>query len=170
MKIKKVRKIAAEILGVGESKIHIDPNNIEKVKEAMTREDVENLINEKIITKIKMPFQSRARARELARKKKIGRRKNKGSRKGTGQTRAGKKKRWISIVRSQRKILKKLAEEAKEKGIYSKVYKMIKGGFFKGKKQLEKYIREYSREIEEVKENQKESKTKGDDNNKKKIK
>ncbi|HDD33891.1 MAG TPA: 50S ribosomal protein L19e, partial [Thermofilaceae archaeon] len=39
-----VRRLAAEILGVGESRVWIDPEKLERVETAVTREDVRRLI------------------------------------------------------------------------------------------------------------------------------
>ena len=38
------KRLAAEILGVGESRIWIDPNRIEDVADAITREEIRGLI------------------------------------------------------------------------------------------------------------------------------
>ena len=65
-------------------------------------------------------------------------------RKGTKKTRVEKKKNWIKRVRSQRKTLKELREKnpkAVEAVGYGKVYRMIKGNYFKGKKYVEAYVK-----------------------------
>ncbi len=145
MKIPKAKKIAAEILNVGLSRIYIDPNNLSRVKEAMTKEDIRALIKERIIRKKKLAEQSRARARKLAEKKKKGRKKGEGKRKGKYSARNKPKKAWMMNVRAQRKLLKKLKEENPklfEKVSYRDIYRKIKGGFFRGKKHLENYIKE----------------------------
>jgi len=48
------RRLAAEILGVGESRIWIDPNPeyTEDIEQALTRRDVESLIKRGIILNI----------------------------------------------------------------------------------------------------------------------
>ena len=40
MTLRTVRRLAADILGVGENRIWIDPENLDRIAEAMTREEV----------------------------------------------------------------------------------------------------------------------------------
>jgi large subunit ribosomal protein L19e len=141
MNYRKAKRLAAKILKVGESKVWIDPEAGERIKEAMTNEDVRGLIAEKIITKNNVPEQSRARARKLKEKKKKGRKRGKGKRTGTKKARKEGKRFWIKNVRAQRAALKEL----KKKGVklkYSprKIYMMISGNFFKGKKHLQSVV------------------------------
>ena len=49
MKLTQIKRIASQILKTGETKIWINPNKTSQAKEAMTKEDVRNLIKEKII-------------------------------------------------------------------------------------------------------------------------
>jgi len=141
----KVRGIAAEALNVGKNRVWIDPEEKEKVLEAMTRQDVRELIEQRVIKKKKENFQSRARARILEKKKKRGRKKGAGKRKGRKRVRMEKKKSWIKNVRALRKKLKELKKEKPkevEKIGYRKLYRMIKGNYFRGKKYLEAFVKE----------------------------
>ena len=82
---------------------------------------------------------NRGRTRLLKAKKKRGRKRGGGTRTGTKKARAGGKKQWIKNVRSQRRMLRQLRKEtpaAVEKQGYRKLYKRIKGNFFKGKNYL----------------------------------
>lgn len=143
MELKKAKELAAKILKTGVTKIYIDPSQSIKVKEAMTKDDIRGLIAERIVRKRQDNYQSRAKAGILREKKQKGRRRGSGKRKGTKKARSEKKKTWINKVRAQRKTLKELKtknpEAVKEAG-YSKVYKKIKGNYFKGKKYLVEYI------------------------------
>lgn len=143
MKLEKAKDLAAQILKVGITKIYIDPNQTNKVKEAMTKDDIRSLIAERVIKKRQINQQSKARSKILKEKKQKGRKKGKGKRKGTKKARTEKKKSWISRVRAQRRTLKELKktnpEQVKEKG-YSNIYKKIKGNYFKGKNYLKKFI------------------------------
>ncbi|RLG69672.1 MAG: 50S ribosomal protein L19e [Candidatus Iainarchaeum archaeon] len=144
MKIPKAREIAAQLLCVGKTRIYIDPTQLGRVKEAMTKEDIRALIKERVIKKRKDAEQSRARARKLREKKKKGRKKGEGKRKGKYSARNNPKENWMRNVRAQRKLLKKLKEENPElfkKVSYRDIYRKIKGGFFRGKKHLESYIK-----------------------------
>ncbi len=139
MREERVRKIAAELLNCGNDRVWFDPEQQEKVKSAMTKEDIRALIKEKVIKKRKQNFQSRGRARILREKRKKGRKRGKGKRKGTKKARSEKKESWMKNVRSQRKLLKQMKKEkpkAVEKLGYRRLYRMVKGGYFKGKKYL----------------------------------
>lgn len=145
MKVEKVKTIAAELLNTGKTKIWIDPKSIEEVKEALTREDVKELIKKGIVKKRKENEQSRARARKLLEKKKKGRRKGPGKRKGKRTARAKKKKQHIANVRAQRSLLRKIKKEnpklLEKVGGYRQLYRKIKGGFFRGKRQIEALLK-----------------------------
>ncbi|MCD6247775.1 MAG: 50S ribosomal protein L19e [Candidatus Diapherotrites archaeon] len=143
MKAEKVKEIAAGLLKVGKNKIWIDPEEAESVKEAITKDDVRELIKNGIIKKRKENEQSRGRARKIEKQKKKGRRKGHGSRRGTAKARTDRKADWINKVRAQRALLKELREKHPDKVKklgYSKLYRMIKGGFFRSKAQLERFV------------------------------
>ena len=140
MKLDKVRRLAVEVLGVGKQRIWIDPEQRDRAKEAMTKDDVRALIKEGVIKKRPEEGQSRSRARTLALKKRKGRKRGKGKKTGTKKARSKIKKRRMESVRAQRRKLKELRQknpEAVEKIGYRVLYRKIKGGFFKGKKQVE---------------------------------
>ena len=40
MKLRKIRKLGAELLGVGETRIWIDPDKIEEIRKCITKDDV----------------------------------------------------------------------------------------------------------------------------------
>jgi len=137
MNDKRVRRVAARILKVGESKVWISPRSASKLKEAMTKEDVRSLIKERIIKKRRDALQSRGRARILIAKKARGRRRGKGKRTGTKNARKGGKRNWMSNVRAQRRVLAEMnAKGVKFKKPMRQIYLMIKGNYFKGKKYL----------------------------------
>lgn len=145
MKAEKAKEIASKLLKVGKNKIWINPEEAESIKEAITKDDIRELIKNGVIKKRKENEQSRGRARKIERQKKKGRRKGYGSRKGTAKARTDRKKEWISRVRAQRVLLKELKKKHPDKVKkfgYSKLYRMIKGGFFKSKAQLERFVME----------------------------
>ncbi len=145
MNAQKAKEISARILNVGKSRVWIDPEEIERVKEAITKEDVRVLVGEGVIKKSRREAQSRGRARKLGGKKKKGRKKGEGKRRGSHKTRSKRKKAWISSVRAQRRTLTELREsnpKEVEKIGYGKLYRMVKGGYFKGKKYVERKVKE----------------------------
>jgi large subunit ribosomal protein L19e len=137
MEGKRAKQLAAEIMKVGVSKVKIEDG--ERVDQAITRDDVRKLINEGSIARRKIPGASKGRARILSKKKVLGRKAGAGKRKGAKKARTKKKETWMKKVRAQRKLLKEHKEKLK-KSDYRKTYKMVKGGYFRSKKQLSTYI------------------------------
>lgn len=139
MTVKLVKRLAANILKIGKSRIWIDPEQIDRVAEAVTRKDVEGLISEGIVREKAKKGVSRSRARLLKLKRKKGLRKGSGSRKGS---RKGIKNReYVLKVRAMRRFLRMLRNRKiisiKD---YRVLYRMVKGGFFKSKSQIKTYI------------------------------
>lgn len=143
MNERKARRMAAQILKSGETKIWISPEEKARIKEALTKEDVRLLIKDRIIRKRKDMQQSKGRARMLKAKKRKGRKRGKGKRTGLKSSREGKKAKWIKNVRAQRNMLRELMKEGKKFGKpHREIYLMIKGGHFKGKKYLLSMVEE----------------------------
>lgn len=142
MELYKVRRLAASILKVGETKVWFNPAESGKIAECMTKEDVRALIADGLIKKKRLIGASRGRAKALHVKKGKGRRRGYGKRGGTKKARMQSKSTWIRNVRAQRKMLAELKKSGvKMEKPYSKVYKMVKGNYFRGKKYLEAYVR-----------------------------
>jgi large subunit ribosomal protein L19e len=138
-----VRRIAAELLGVGESRVRIDPKNSNKAEEALTRDDVRSLISQGVIYALRKRGVSRARGKEKQRKMRAGRRRGVGSRKGKRYSSISRKRRWITHVRAQRALLRELVLEKKmQKKAYRRIYRMIKGGAFKSKASLLSHLKD----------------------------
>ena len=137
------KRLAAEILGVGESRIWIDPEAYDRVEAAITREDVRKLIKDGIIRVKPEHSNSRARWRIRHEKRKKGQRRGHGHRKGGKYAKVSRKEQWMMRVRALRKLLKQYRERnvitPKE---YRRLYRLIKGGVFKSKAQLKNYIKE----------------------------
>ncbi len=136
-----VRRLAADILGVGESRVKILPEALEKLEEVSTRADVRRLIKEGLIIAEPAKGNSRGRWRLRHEKKKKGRRRGYGSRKGPKSAREDPKRAWINRIRTLRRYLKYL----KDNGIidaktWRKLYKMAKGGYFRDLSHLKQYL------------------------------
>ena len=137
MNLKKQKEIAARKLNVGKSRIHLNPDNAEEIKEAITGEDIRRLKDEKIITIKKLRGQSRAKARNREEQKKKGRQKGHGKRKGTQNARLSDKKKWINKIRALRKELKDMINNKKvTKREYRQLYIYAKSGMFRSKKHM----------------------------------
>lgn len=131
------RRMAAEILKCGENRIWIDPNSIEEVSEAVTREDIRYLIKRGIIQKKPIKGQSRSRANYIKQQKEKGRRKGQGSRKGAKYARYPRKLRWMKTIRAIRRTLRELRDSGKiDTKTYRKLYRMAKGGAFRSKSHM----------------------------------
>ena len=50
-KLKTQRRIASDVLNVGESRVWLDPSKFKDIKEAITRADIEGLISKGMIKK-----------------------------------------------------------------------------------------------------------------------
>jgi len=141
MSVKTVRRIAARLLGAGESRIKISPAGLKKAEEALTADDVRALIKEGVIWAERVKGVSRIRAKIRHAAKKKGRRSGSGSRKGTKYARMPKKELWKAKTRLQRKVLKELRDSNRLKeGVYRKAYMMIKGNAWRSKSAMLAYF------------------------------
>ncbi|RLI28454.1 50S ribosomal protein L19e [Candidatus Bathyarchaeota archaeon] len=142
MSLKNQRRLAAEILKVGENRVWIDPERIEDVQMAITREEIKKLIHEGAIKKLKEKGVSRARARVIREKKKKGLRRGPGSRSGAMHARISKKEAWMKKIRALRRRLRELKEKKIiTVSVYRKVYKMAGSGSFKSIAEMERYLK-----------------------------
>lgn len=127
------RRLAAEIKGVGESKIRIPPEYVDEVRDALTRDDVRKLIRDDKIIVLQPKGNSRGRVKERRRnRKRKGEGRRTGSRKGKKGARADRKEMWVSRIRKIRRYLKWLRDNGKlDKRSYRTLYLKAKGGTFK---------------------------------------
>ncbi|HOW29221.1 MAG TPA: 50S ribosomal protein L19e [archaeon] len=144
MKLNKLKDISGTLLKKSKHKLVVDKkaydDNKEFVDKAITKQDVREIISKGVIKKKADTGQSRGRARVLLEKKKLKRKRGQGKRKGTPQARQ-KRNTYNERVRGLRKRLRELRKEDKlNDKVYSKIYLMIKGNYFRGKKHLEEYI------------------------------
>jgi len=127
------KKIASKILKCGVNRIWIDPAN-DKVKTAITRNDIRRFIKEGIIKKL--PEKKKAKIEEKRQQKR-------GSIKGSIGAREAKKTKWLKVVRPQRKLLKELKSKNKLSfHSYRAVYKLVKGNYFRSKVHLMTYLKD----------------------------
>ena len=141
MNPKRVKEVAAGLLNVGTSKVWLSPLEMQKISEALTKEDVRGLMAQGLVRKRKDKGQSRARARALREKKRAGRKRGHGKRAGTRKARMKPKERWANQMRTQRAKLRALRKEGKLAEVtYRQVYLKIKGNYFRGAKHLEQFV------------------------------
>jgi large subunit ribosomal protein L19e len=136
------RRLAAQILKVGQERVWIDPNRIDGVEAAITREEIRRLIHEGVIKPLKEKGVSRARARVVHEKKRKGLRRGPGSKSGAGQARISKKEAWMNRVRALRKRLRELKDsKIITENTYRKLYSMVKSGRFESIADMERHIK-----------------------------
>jgi large subunit ribosomal protein L19e len=130
------KKLAADILKVGQSRVVMNPEHLEDIKNAITRRDIKKIISKGYIkvkrSKIKMP--------DLYHKK---RKKGPGSKKGSSHAKLTKKEKWMHTVRPLRRMLKELRDKGSlDTKTYRKTYMLIKSGMFRSRSHLKLYLKQ----------------------------
>jgi len=142
LSLKSQRRLAAAILKVGETRVWIDPERIDYVETAITREEIRKLIHEKVVKSLSEKGVSRARARVLAEKRKKGLRRGPGGKSGPARSKISKKQAWMNRIRPLRRRMRELRDtRAIAESTYRKLYDMSESGVFESKADLERYIR-----------------------------
>ncbi|MFD1514843.1 50S ribosomal protein L19e [Halomarina rubra] len=137
------KRLAADELEVGKNRIWFDPDANADIADAITREDIRELIADgSIDVKREARGNSRGRARKRNEKRAYGHRKGPGTRKGRKGARDGKKDQWMRRIRAQRRRLRELRDEEErlDSSEYREVYGMASGGEFDSVNDLERYV------------------------------
>ncbi|MEM4035358.1 MAG: 50S ribosomal protein L19e [Fervidicoccaceae archaeon] len=128
------KRLAAEILGVGISRIKVkieSDDDREALEGAITRDDVRRLLERGLIRVEPEKSNSRGRARENRERRREGRSRGPGKRKGKATARSDEKRAWIMRARKMRKYLKYLRDKGHiDRKTYRKYYMLVKGGKF----------------------------------------
>jgi large subunit ribosomal protein L19e len=131
MAIATIRRLAADIMHVGENKIRIAPDSVKEAEGALTRADVRGLIDKGIIIKLKVQGRASTRKKE---------RRSVGKRRGIMMS---EKEAWMMKVRAQRKLLRILtADGALKKGTHRSIYGKVKSGIFRNKRAMLIYLKD----------------------------
>ncbi|PKM92236.1 MAG: 50S ribosomal protein L19e [Euryarchaeota archaeon HGW-Euryarchaeota-1] len=132
-KFKTLRRLASDILKVGESKVKFDAAYASDFKSAVTREDVKALIKGGAIFK--------AVEKKKVKKQEKPKRQGQGRKRGTKAARSPRKELWVKKVRAQRDELKTAVGELKlDSKMKRKFYSRISGGKYKSRADLKKTI------------------------------
>lgn len=136
------KRLAASILKVGVTRVWMDPEKLEDIATAITREDLRKLIEEGVVKRRAVVGISRGRARARDIKRAKGHGKGHGSRKGAAGARAPRKEQWMRKIRAQRKVLKAMRDDEKtiDAHTYRILYRKAKGGEFRNISHLKSYI------------------------------
>ena len=127
--------MAASLMKAGQSRLWINPEELEKVESAITKDEVRKLIHEGVIATKPKRGVSRGRHRTKDRKK-TGR--GQGSKEGSSHNR---KRIWVDKIRTLRSRLRTLrTKRIITKQIYRKMLPMAKGGAFRSVSHLDEYL------------------------------
>lgn len=127
------KKLAAKIMKIGQSRVWLNPEKIADIEKAITKWDIRKLIKKGDIKELPAKIRISGKIKK--------RRKGPGRRKGKKYSIVPKKRKWISTVRPQRKMLKELKESGKLDNFnYRKLYRLVKGGMFRSRAHLRLYI------------------------------
>ena len=121
------RQLVSRILGVGLGRVKFDPEYLDDVADAITRDNIRSLITANVIQikPIKGTSKGRAYFKKLQRRK---RGTKQGSKKGSVGARIGKKEVYVNKIRAMRyrlKVSKSRKEITNES--YWKLYKQVGG-------------------------------------------
>jgi len=81
------KRLAAAVVGCGKRKIWLDPNEVNEISNANSRQTIRKLVSDGLIIRKPVTMHSRSRARELTAARRIGRHRGFGKRKGTADAR-----------------------------------------------------------------------------------
>ncbi len=136
------RRLAAQIMKVGRNRVWIDPQRIDDVESAITREEVRKLVHEKVIDVLPIQGVSRGRAKVIQKKKRKGRRKGPGSKTGTPKATISKKDAWMTKIRSLRRRLRELkTTRVITEANYRQLYMIAGSGRFASIADMERYMK-----------------------------
>lgn len=139
------KRLASKLLKASPKRIKFDNQRLEDIKEAITKTDIRQLIDEKAIRKQNKKGVSRSRANKILSQKSKGKRKGAGSNKGKRTARLPKKEAWMNKIRSQRELIKELKDNGRiSQATYRDLYRKSKGGYFRSKRHIKLFLEDHN--------------------------
>lgn len=139
--LKAQKRLAADVLDVGKNRVWFDPEAQGEIADAITREEIRELVDQGTIQSKEARSNSRGRARERQEKRAYGHRKGAGKRKGKAGARQNEKEQWQNQIRAQRRRLRELREEGElDSTQYRELYNKSRGGEFRSVRYMMNYI------------------------------
>lgn len=143
MNVKNKKRILASALGISKKRVILNPERLDEVKKAITKNDLRHLVKEGAIAILNKKGVSKGRSAANKVQKKKGRQSGHGSRKGKATARRESRLTWINSIRLQRAYLQGLRQKGYiENDSFRMLYRKAGGGVFRSKRHIRLYLEE----------------------------
>lgn len=126
------KRISASLLKCGVNRVWFDPERLSDIQNAISRDDLRELIEDGAIRARQVKGVSRGRARIKMAKRAYGHCKGPGRHRGAKGARNPRKRQWIQKIRAIRKSLVELRDSGEiDRHMYRVLYRKASGGQFR---------------------------------------